>query len=216
MRCRGLASGLPKPRRLPRRATRRGNRRPMSVSPTPPVQNTYRDPGCPVLLRPLSYLWVVPISLVGMFYAILSHAHKTLLPHISRFFSHPPTRPPPAPRLSTGTRLIHRPIHRPAAPDALRRPHGTPGRAGPASAQFDRPRASSRKPGNINTRVDTQFPPSMRASRIPLACWVQVAAVSGAGVTWPGRPKWPALISVIMVRGVITEIYAGQRRCDVP
>jgi hypothetical protein len=35
----------------------------------PPVQDTRRSSGCPVLTRSLSCLWVVPVSLVGKFYA---------------------------------------------------------------------------------------------------------------------------------------------------
>ena len=60
----------------------------------PPVQDTRRSSGCPVLSRSLSCLWVVPVFAGREVLRLNSVAHKPLRGLISRFFCYPPGYPP--------------------------------------------------------------------------------------------------------------------------
>jgi hypothetical protein len=60
----------------------------------PPVQDTRRSSGCPVLSRSLSCLWVVPVFAGREVLRLNSVPHKPLRGLISRFFCYPPGYPP--------------------------------------------------------------------------------------------------------------------------
>jgi len=60
----------------------------------PPVQDTRKSPGCPVLSRSPSRLWVVPVFAGREVLRLISAAHKTFRGLISRFFCYPPGCPP--------------------------------------------------------------------------------------------------------------------------
>ena len=60
----------------------------------PPVQDTRKSSGCPVLSRSPSRLWVVPVFAGREVLRLIQAAHKTFQGLISRFFCYPPGCPP--------------------------------------------------------------------------------------------------------------------------
>ena len=59
----------------------------------PPVQDTRKSSGCPVLSRSPSRLWVVPVFAGREVLRLISVAHKTFRGLTSRFFCYPPGCP---------------------------------------------------------------------------------------------------------------------------